>query len=75
MCSSDLEILIWLGLAIFAYRMSEASIVFLSPILLTFLIIRASGIPPLEEILQQRDGFEAWKRNTNALIPWPPKRG
>lgn len=68
------EILIWLGLAIFAYSMSAASIVFLSPLLLAFLIVRASGIPPLEEILEQREGFDAWRTNTNALIPWPPKR-
>jgi len=68
------EALIWTGLALFAYSTSGAAIVFLSPVLLTFLIIRVSGIPPLEAILGERDGFNEWKARTNAFIPWPPKR-
>jgi steroid 5-alpha reductase family enzyme len=68
------EALIWTGLALFAFSTSGAVIVFLSPVLLTFLIIRVSGIPPLEAILGERDGFNEWKARTNAFIPWPPKR-
>ena len=67
------EILVWSGLALFAFSVSGAAIVFLSPILLTFLVARASGVPPLEEILKEREGFDEWKARTNALIPWPPK--
>lgn len=67
------EILVWSGLALFAYSVSGAAIVFLSPILLAFLIARASGVPLLEEVLENREGFDDWKARTNALIPWPPK--
>lgn len=68
------EVLVWTGLALLAYSASGAAIVFLSPVLLTFLIVRVSGIPPLEAILSDRDGFQEWRARTNALIPWPPKR-
>lgn len=67
------EILVWAGLALFAYSASGAAIVFLSPVLLAFLIARASGVPMLEDVLKDREGFDAWKARTNALIPWPPK--
>lgn len=68
------EALVWTGLALFSYGSSGAEIVFLSPVLITFLIIYVSGIPPLEAILCEREGFEAWKARTNAFVPWPPRR-
>lgn len=68
------ESLVWTGLAIFAYSASGAAVVFLSPVLLTFLMLRVSGIPPLEAILSERDGFNAWKARTNAFLPKPPRR-
>lgn len=45
-----------------------------SPILMTFLIIRVSGVALLENNLKQaKPGYEDYIRNTSAFIPWFPK--
>lgn len=44
------------------------------PLLLTFLLTRVSGAPTTEPHLQHtRPEYEAYKRRTNAFIPWWPR--
>jgi steroid 5-alpha reductase family enzyme len=45
-----------------------------SPILMTYLLLRVSGVAMLERDLQEKKpGYDAYIRRTNAFIPWFPK--
>lgn len=62
----------WFGLALIAF--SQVSIfVFLSPILITYLLLKVSGIPMLEKRWKGLPEWEAYKSKTSAFFPLPPK--
>ncbi len=62
----------WWGLALMAF--SQASIlVFLSPALITCLLLKVSGIPLLEKRWKGLPEWEAYKSKTSAFFPLPPK--
>jgi steroid 5-alpha reductase family enzyme len=62
----------WWGLALVAF--SQASIlVFISPLLITYLLLKVSGIPMLEKRWHGLPEWEAYKRRTSAFLPLPPK--
>ena len=46
------------------------------PVLMYWLLVHASGIPPLEQhMLRSRgEAFRAYQRRVSAFFPWPPKR-
>lgn len=48
----------------------------LGPILLTFILLKFSGIPTLEKegILAGREGYEEYLETTSSFIPWFPKK-
>lgn len=47
----------------------------ISPILMTFLLVRVSGVALLEKSLRkQKPGYEEYVRKTSAFIPWFPKK-
>ena len=48
----------------------------LGPILLTFTLLKFSGIPTLEKegILEGREGYEDYLKTTSKFIPWFPKK-
>jgi steroid 5-alpha reductase family enzyme len=45
-----------------------------SPLLITFLLTKVSGIPMLEKRWEGNPEWEAYRARTNALIPWFPRR-
>jgi steroid 5-alpha reductase family enzyme len=46
-----------------------------SPIVMTFFLLRVSGVALLEkDIADRRPGYAQYIRNTSAFVPWPPKR-
>ena len=72
------ESMMWFGLASIAYTSGVSFIVFLSPILITYLLLKVSGIPMLEKkwegdknILPE---WEVYKSKTSAFIPMIPKK-
>jgi steroid 5-alpha reductase family enzyme len=68
------EALVWTGLGIAALASSGMWWTLLSPILLTTLLLKVSGIPPLEKHLAAtREGYEAYRSEVNAFIPGPPR--
>lgn len=75
------EILIWWG--IFIYSIPSLAIwslpTIIGPIYITWLLIKVTGIPPLEKSYLQRFGknpkFRQYKSQTNLLIPLPRKTG
>jgi steroid 5-alpha reductase family enzyme len=45
-----------------------------SPILMTFLLTRVSGVALLEKTMETKPGYLEYKERTNAFIPWFPRK-
>ncbi|HWQ83088.1 MAG TPA: DUF1295 domain-containing protein [Anaerolineales bacterium] len=45
-----------------------------SPILMTTLLLRVSGVALLEKTMSAKPGYEDYMRKTNAFVPWLPKK-
>lgn len=45
-----------------------------SPVLMTFLLLRVSGVALLEKTLETRPGYAEYARRTSAFFPWLPKK-
>jgi steroid 5-alpha reductase family enzyme len=67
------EAMMWWGVALIGYGASTSILVFLSPILITYLLLYVSGIPMLEKKWSGEE-WEDYKRRTSAFIPLPPKK-
>lgn len=68
------EALLWWGLGLAAFGVSGAAWAFAGPALLTWLLIKVSGIPPLETVLSERPGFADYAARTSPFLPRPPRR-
>jgi steroid 5-alpha reductase family enzyme len=72
------EIMLWTGMAIVAVPVLQGWqwATLISPVFVTFLLTKVSGIPALEEKADKRwggqDDYEEFKRRTPVLIPKPP---
>ncbi|MBK1718317.1 DUF1295 domain-containing protein [Thiocystis violacea] len=68
------EACIWWGYFLFALA-AGGWWTLLSPILMTFLLLRVSGVALLEkDIAERRPGYRDYVRRTNAFFPGPPRR-
>lgn len=62
------EFLIWWGY--FCFALSAGSyITIISPLIMTFLLMKFSGVGLLEKTMKQRPGYENYMANTNAFFP------
>lgn len=74
------EIVIWIGIAILASSVMTGSqwVAWISPLFVTILLTKISGVPLLEKSADQRWGgqpdYEAYKNKTPVLIMLPPRR-
>ncbi len=70
------EILVWWGLATMATGTQLGYWVYLSPLFLTFLLVRVSGVTMTDRQMQISQGtdFEKYKSRTAALIPFNLKQ-
>lgn len=74
------EILLWTGIAVIAAPVLRGWqwATLISPIFVALLLTRVSGIPMLERRSDEKWGgqgsYEAYKRRTSVLVPWPPKK-
>lgn len=46
----------------------------LGPVLITFFIVKVTGLPLLEQRYENRLGFKEYKERTNMFLPWFPKK-
>jgi steroid 5-alpha reductase family enzyme len=46
----------------------------LSPVLMTILLLRVSGVTLLDRTMKTRPGYEEYMRTTNAFLPWFPRQ-
>jgi len=74
------EILIWWGIFFFSipYLKGMTFLSIIGPLFITFLLLRVTGIPPLEKAYDKRYGkdkkYREYKRKTSLLIPMSPKK-
>lgn len=68
------EACIWWGFYLFAAA-AGGWWTLISPILMTWLLLRVSGVALLEQdIGERRPGYRDYVRRTNAFVPWLPRR-
>jgi 3-oxo-5-alpha-steroid 4-dehydrogenase 1 len=67
------EILLWWGIIICISEQVSFYKVLWGPLLLSFFIIKVSGIAMLEEKYKSHPDYENYKNSTNTLIPGPAK--
>jgi steroid 5-alpha reductase family enzyme len=66
---------LWWGLFIIAAGTTDGWITVFSPVVMTFLLLRVSGVALLERsIKKRRPEYAEYVRRTSAFVPLPPKR-
>jgi steroid 5-alpha reductase family enzyme len=68
------EVVLWWGIYIIALSVSLGWAAILGPVTITFLILKVSGIPLLEEKYKDNPEFQTYKKQTSAFFPLPPKK-
>ena len=74
------EIVLWIGVAIIALPVLQGWqwVTLISPLFVTLLLTKISGVPMLEERADKKWGgqpdYESYKENTPVLIPAKPKK-
>jgi steroid 5-alpha reductase family enzyme len=67
------EAVLWWGYYLIALAAGAGWTIF-APILMTILLLKVSGVSMLEKTLKSKPGYEEYMNNTNAFVPWFPKR-
>lgn len=66
---------VWWGIWIVAAATGVGIYAIVGPIVMTFFLLRVSGVAMLERsITKRRPGYDEYMRKTNAFFPAPPKR-
>ena len=69
------EALLWWGLGLIGASAAGGWMGLAGPALMTFLLLRVSGVAMLERgLLKTRPGYAAYVARTSAFVPWPPRR-
>lgn len=69
------DALLWWGIAIVAAETGSGILGFIGPVIMTFLLMRVSGVPILEKSLsKRREGYAEYVAKTSGFIPRPPKK-
>ncbi len=74
------ESLMWWGLALISFgtlvyvsNFLIAILAFVGPVLITYLLLKVSGVPLLEARFAGNPAWETYKKQTSVFIPWFPK--
>ena len=69
------DFLVWWGLYLVAAASGQATWTVVSPLLMSFFLLRVSGVTLLEQSLKTRTaGYPEYVRRTSTFFPWPPKK-
>lgn len=75
------ESCMWWGLSLMAFDtlifvtpLPLALLVFLGPLLITYLLLRVSGVPLVEARMKENPLWESYKNRTSVFFPLPPKK-
>jgi steroid 5-alpha reductase family enzyme len=67
------EVTQWWGVFIIALSVPYGYVGVVGPLLITFLILKVSGIPLLEKNMEGNPAFQEYKKRTSIFFPLPPK--
>ncbi|MBM4176479.1 MAG: DUF1295 domain-containing protein [Ignavibacteria bacterium] len=67
------EAVVWWGIFIITLSAPNGIYSIFSPILITFLLLKVSGVPLLEKRYADNPAFQEYAKKTNKFIPWFPK--
>jgi steroid 5-alpha reductase family enzyme len=67
------EVTMWWGIWLMVATLPFSYFALVSPFMITFLILKVSGIPMLEKRFEGNADFEAYKKKTSAFFPLPQK--
>lgn len=68
------EVTMWWGIFLMIATLPFSAIALMSPLMITFLILKVSGIPMLEKAFDDNPAFQEYKKQTSAFFPLPPKK-
>lgn len=68
------EIAQWWGLFFIVLPLEYGWVAIVSPLLITFLLLKVSGITMLEKKYDDNKEYQKYKARTSALIPLPPRK-
>ncbi len=68
------EATMWWGIFIIAFSNPYGWVAIFSPVIITFLLVRVSGVPMLEKKYASNPEYREYIRKTSAFIPMPPKK-
>jgi steroid 5-alpha reductase family enzyme len=69
------EFCVWWGFYLLALSADAPDWVLISPLLISFLLLKVSGVPLLEkDLLDRRPAYREYQKSTNSFFPRPPKR-
>jgi steroid 5-alpha reductase family enzyme len=69
------EAAMWWGYFAIGFAASHMWWIILSPLLVTFLLLKVSGVALMEDkIDERRPGYGAYRRRVSAFVPWFPKK-
>jgi steroid 5-alpha reductase family enzyme len=64
----------WWGLFVIASSNPSGYLAVFSPVIITFLLVRVSGVPMLEKKYASNPEYQDYIKKTSAFIPLPPMR-
>ncbi len=67
------EVLLWWGIGLLALPSPNGWVALWGPCVITFLILKVSGVPMLEKQMENRPEFQKYKQRVSKFFPWPPK--
>jgi len=68
------ECLMWWGIFVVAIPSGMWYVSIISPLLITYLLLKVSGVTMLEKKYTGNTAYDLYKQQTNAFIPWLPKK-
>ena len=63
----------WFGISVVACAVPFGWISFISPLLLTFFLMKISGVPLLEKKNSQKPGYAEYAAKTRVFVPMSPE--
>lgn len=64
------ELTMWWGIGIVALGIPYGWIGLIGPLVISYIIIFVSGVPPTEAVSARKPGWDNYRRRTSVLIPW-----
>lgn len=68
------EVSMWWGIWLVVSGLPMSYLALVSPLMITFLILKVSGIPMLEKHFEGNPDFEEYKQKTSAFFPLPQRK-